>query len=246
MLSGTGLYVGSDYRGLRYLKRHLQSVEIELHRAFSISTAKEMLLNQPYDLVIIQFETISNRIFELHSFLRSENPDAIIIVLMTKIHNSIEKQLFDSGVDDVVVCGQICASTLASRIKKRLNRLSPSQTSKIMFKNGATLDLDRKEVSLNGSTYTLKGVVEKLLEYFLENPNRVISRDELIRSPIWDNSVCFPGQDGGKAIDMTVSKLRKVIGPSRSQVIMTVPGRGWVLAKDAIQRREDLRCQKKC
>jgi DNA-binding response OmpR family regulator len=106
-----------------------------------------------------------------------------------------------------------------------------------MLKGGAMVDLDRMEVTLNGFHHKLKRVLFKLLEYFFKNPHRAISRDELLNSDIWDNSVCSPGKiEQGKAIDMGIARLRKLIEPDTSnpQIITSVHGIGWILEKDAI------------
>jgi len=97
--------------------------------------------------------------------------------------------------------------------------------------------LERGDVRLNGFYRRLKGVSGKLLRYFLENPHRTVSREELIKSHIWDNSVSMPSKvEGGKAVDMAVTRLRRIIepDPSNHQIIIAVYGTGWMLAKDAV------------
>jgi DNA-binding winged helix-turn-helix (wHTH) protein len=106
-----------------------------------------------------------------------------------------------------------------------------------MLKGGAVVDLERREVRLNGSHHRLKGVPHKLLQYFLENPHRAVSREELLNSHIWDNSVCSPkAAEQGRAIDMAVTRLRRIIeaDPANPQIITVVHGTGWILAKDAV------------
>jgi two-component system response regulator RegX3 len=71
-----------------------------------------------------------------------------------------------------------------------------------------------------------------LLKYFLDNPNRIISRDELCKSPLWADSICSTAEEGGKTFDVNVGKLRKVIeqNPANPQIIKPVWGIGWILA----------------
>ena len=54
----------------------------------------------------------------------------------------------------------------------------------------------------------------KLLKYFVENPNRVISRSELL-SEVWEIS----GNLQTRAVDQTVAQLRKIIEPDSTHPI---------------------------
>jgi DNA-binding response OmpR family regulator len=161
------------------------------------------------------------------------------MVLMARAMPIIESKLFEYGVDDIVVGKQRLPAALRSRIKRRLvSKLSLPKTNKIMLKGGAVVNLERREVRLNGFHRKLKGVSHKLFKYFLENAHRTVSREELVKSYIWDNSVCSPDKvEQGRAIDMAVTRLRKLIepDPSNPQIINTIHGTGWILAKDAIK-----------
>jgi DNA-binding response OmpR family regulator len=149
-----------------------------------------------------------------------------------------ESKLFECGVDDIVAGEQTHPWALKSRIRRRLvSRLSLPETNKIMLKGGTIVDMERREARLNDSHHRLKGVQYKLLQYFLENPHRVISREELLNSHIWDNSVSSPNKtEQGRAIDMAMTRLRRNIeaDSSNPQIIISVHGTGWILAKDAV------------
>ena len=234
----TALYVGSDCFGQSGLGSHLQSIGIDLHKASSTSFAKQKLCEQRYDLLLLQFEHIRGHIFDFCRFAHHKHYETVILVMMTKAMPIIESRLFGCGVDDIVAGKQTLAVALKPRIKRRLaGRLSLPKTNKIMLKGGTVVDLERREVSLNGLHCRLNDVSHKLLLYFLENAHRAVSRNELIKSHIWDNSVCRPDKtEGGRAVDMAVLRLRRLIepAPSNPQAIITVYGTGWILAKDAL------------
>lgn len=239
MRKSTALYVGSDCLRQARLGGHLQSLGIDLHKAFSIPAAKQKICEYKYDLLLIQFESVRRHIFDFCTFIRCEHHEAVILVLMAKTIPIIESRLFECGIDDIAAGEQTLPHVLKSRIKRRLfnGRLPLPKTDKIMLKGGAVVDLERREVRLNGFHRRLKGVSDKLFRYFLENPHCTISRQELITSHIWDNSVCPPGKaEQGRAIDMAVTRLRRIIesDPSNPQIIIAVHGTGWILAQDAI------------
>jgi len=239
MQKDTALYVGNNCQRQGRLSSHLQSLGFDMRKASSVSTAKQKLQEQSHDLVLIQFELVRKQIFDFLSFVRYESHEAVIIVLMAEAWPKIESRLFECGVDDVVAGEQTFPATLVSRIKRRLynGKLVMPKTNRIMLKGGALVDLDRGEVRLNGFSRKLKGVLYKLFRYFLNNPHRAISRDELTKSHIWDNSVCLPNKiERGRAVDMTVTRLRRLIepDPSNPQIIIAVYATGWILAKDAL------------
>jgi len=136
-------------------------------------------------------------------------------------------------VHDVVVAQQVSSQVLIKRIRTRLQngRLGWSRRNRFKLKD-TLVDLDRREVCREGIVRQLPGILADLLKYFLDNPERVISRKELSQSYIWADSVCTPADQGGRTFDVNVSKLRKIIepDPSRPQIIKSVRGIGWKLA----------------
>ena len=136
---------------------------------------------------------------------------------------------------------QVLASSKGNKVcsgKAHLhhNNKPPRPQANIVRLKSTIVDFDNRQVYCNGTTHKLRGVILDLLKYFLENPNHVISRDELVESYFWSDSICSSAEEGGKTFDMAVSKLRKVIepDPSNPQIIITVRGQGWILAKDVI------------
>ena len=71
MVKHIALHLDNGCQRHRNLARSLKSLGIELHKASSIRTAKEMLEKHTYSLFLIQFETVNKQIFEVCSFIRS-------------------------------------------------------------------------------------------------------------------------------------------------------------------------------
>lgn len=232
MSAQVGLYIDCNCQRQALLHRNLETLGVELHKASTVQVAREMVKKHSYHLVIMHFDTMGKEVFRFCSFIRSLSSQTIVIVLMTKVRTHIEDQLFDCGVNDVVAGKQTSARVLTKRIRAHLcnNRSSCSQIGTIKLK-GTVVDFDRREVRRNGSCHQLRGLLADLLKYFLDNSNRVISREELQNSYIWFDSICTPADEGGKTFDVNVGKLRKVIepDPARPQIIKSVRGIGWKL-----------------
>lgn len=241
MCKQVALHVGRNYQRRTHICRSLELLGFELHKAPTTLVAREMAKKYCYRLVLIHSDNVDKEIFEFCSFIRSGSAHTIIIALMTEPRISVEEQLFDCGVNDVVTGKQASARVLAKRIRAHLLHSSkPSwlQTSTIRLKD-TVVDFDRREVWCNGTMRRLPGILADLLKYFLDNANRVISREELLKSSIWADSVCSSAKEGGKTFDVNVSKLRKIIepNPARPQIITSVRGVGWKLAPDVIEQR---------
>jgi DNA-binding response OmpR family regulator len=234
MCKQIALNLDDNYQRQTHLRRELEPLGFELYRALSLQTAMEILKKHCCRLVIAHFDIAGREIFKFCSFVRSCTPHAILIALMSRTIINIEQRLFDCGVDDVVVGKQTSVTVLTKRIRAHLrNDKFAFQTNRVWL-NGTLVDFDRREVLCNGSTRNLPGILNDLLKYFLENPNRVVTRDELLKSPIWQDSICTPANEGGKTFDVNVSKLRKIIepDPTNPRIIRSVRGAGWKLAID--------------
>ena len=236
MCKQLGLHISHNCHKQRHLRRYLDPMGIELHSTPAALTAKMLITRYSYHFFVIQFETSLTQIIELCSLLRFAAREATVIILMPKVRKAIEEKLFDCGmVDDVVVGQQTTASLLAKRIRIHLNRNNnlPPCSDAIRF-NDVIVDFDRREVWCDGTIRPLIGIVPDLLRYFLDNANRIISRQELMASPIWADSICSSADEGGKIFDMAIGRLRKAIevDPANPKMITTVIGAGWRLSTD--------------
>lgn len=239
MIGDVALFVGRDYRRSQHLASHLELLGLSLEKARSAADAKQMLQKRPCSLILVHFDTVDSQIFELCSFVQAVSNAPILIVLMDKVQLNIEKQLFNCRVNDVVAGLQTTVDVLIERIKAHLRNRKiylPSIERKIIMLKGTIVDLGKMEVYCNGVTGRLRGLVGDLLEYFIAHPDHIVSRDELLQSSLWADSICSSADEGGKTFDVAVGKLRKLIepDPARPQIITTVRGKGWLLARETI------------
>lgn len=242
-MSGSGmgreiaLHVGTDYQRQRYLGRYLEPLGLELHKVSSVSAAKKLSRKNRYRLVLLHVKIFNGEILDFCSFVRIGNPDAIMIALMENTRINIEEKLFDCGLNDVVVGKQASTRVLTKRIRAHLyNSRAPLEQTNIIRLKNVTVDFERREVWCNGAMHRLPGILADLLKYFIDNPGRIISRDELLESPMWVDSICSSAKEGGKTFDVSIGKLRKIIesDPAHPELIVTVRGAGWKLATDII------------
>ena len=97
-----------------------------------------------------------------------------------------------------------------------------------------SLDLDRGLIIRAGKPVAVRHKLFEILAFLARNPNRVISKDELIQS-IWGGVAITDD-----ALTQTISQARKCIGDENREIIRTIPKRGFLLASAIPLKSEPL------
>lgn len=231
------LYIDSDARRQMFMRQIINHLGLELHIAPNVSEAKDVLTNCHPSFILMHMDVADTNVFTLCSFIRAYFAHAVLIVLMNRARASIEERLFDCGVSDVVAGEQTVPRVLMKRIRAHIQRNKPhwSTPGQVVLGN-TVIDFNRREVRRDDTVLRLPGILSDLLKYFIENPDRIISREELMTSDIWSDSICTPPDEGGKTFDVHIGKLRKIIesDPHDPKIITSVRGIGWKLSIEAV------------
>ena len=134
--------------------------------------------------------------------LRSSGVQTPIIVL-SAVGEEIDKVLLlEIGADDYVV-KPFGTRELLARIRAVLRRTTPEASHAIAFSD-VEVDLDRSIVRKHGDEVKLTRAEYKLLVFFVQNPDRALSRDVLLNS-VWGYDA-FPNT---RTVDAHVVRLRQ-------------------------------------
>ncbi len=114
---------------------------------------------------------------------------------------------------------------LVARIRNILRRtgLEAPHSNVLVFED-LQLDEDAHEVTRAGEPVELTSTEYRLLRYFLLNPRRALTRDQIL-DHVWEYD--FGGD--GRVLETYVSYLRKKLGREGPQLIQTVRGVGYAL-----------------
>ncbi|MBL1065245.1 winged helix-turn-helix domain-containing protein [Streptomyces sp. 7-21] len=82
---------------------------------------------------------------------------------------------------------------------------------------GVTVDTDRRMAMVDGKTLSLTYLEFELLAYFVSNPNRVFTREQLVRA-LWG----YGPVGDQRTVDVHVARLRRKLGPRYRDSIVTV------------------------
>lgn len=160
----------------------------------------------------------------------------IPIIILTARGDEVDRIVgLEMGADDYLA-KPFSPRELLARIKSILRRtralpsnLKPDQARLLHFA-GWTLEVaTRNLLSPEGVAIALSGTDYKLLRIFLDHPNRVLNRDQLI-----DMTQSRDAGPFDRSIDLQVSRLRRRLNdnPKEPAIIKTARGEGYVLAAE--------------
>lgn len=169
--------------------------------------ALHLFEDQPFDLVILDIMMPGLSGIELSKRLRKTKADLPIIMLTAM--GSIDDKItgFNNGADDYLV-KPFHFRELVVRIEALLRRKNNTlnQDTAVLSYDDVTLDTESKEVYRAGVLISLTAREFTLLELFLRNPNRLLSR-QYIAENAWDINF----DTGTNVIDVYVNFLRNKI-----------------------------------
>lgn len=182
-----------------------------------------------YDLIILDLMLPGLAGPEVLQRIRRTNTSVPVIALTARDSIDDKVRLFELGVDDYVTKPFAFAELLV-RVKALLRRGPVSRSSTLRI---GDLELDRltQQVKRSGKRVDLTAKEYSLLEYLMQNAERVLSRNMIIEH-VWDQS--FDGITN--IVDVYVRHLRsKVDDGYNAKMIHTVRGTGYVLRATGIE-----------
>ena len=206
------------------LRFSLENTGFSVFESPSAEAAMQILTEQQTDLVIIDWMLPGMDGLSLTRTLRNRaDTEKIPIIMLTARSGEADAiQGFDSGVDDYIT-KPFSPRELIARVNALLRR-STDGAGSLIESNGMSLNTHNHTLQINGENLYLKRREYGLLQYLMKNPNRILSRNQLLDGA-WGRSVYVEE----RTVDVYIVRLRKKLEPSgKSTVIRTVHGVGYV------------------
>ena len=222
------LLVEDDVKVAEFIKKGLLEQSFEVEVAYDGAMGKRLALQQQYDVIISDVNMPQINGFDLVKIIRNEGVSTPIL-LLTAFGTTDDKITgFEAGADDYLV-KPFEFRELLVRLKSLHKRSGDqSQSAKILKINDLELDLDKKTVVRAGQKIELTAKEFSLLEYFLRNKGKVISRVD-IAEKVWD----LKFDTGTNVIDVYINFLRKKIDKDfDKKLIHTMVGMGYVMREE--------------
>jgi len=218
------LIVEDEPKVASFIKKGLEESNYEAEIAYDGLSAYKLAIQYQYDLFILDVIIPGISGLDLCQKLKMQYPD-IPILMLTALGTTDDKLIgFDAGADDYMIKPFEFRELLA-RLKvllKTANKVS-DQSNKLVF-GDLELDLNRKTVKRGTAQMELTAKEFSLIEYFMRNSGRVLSRND-IAEKVWD--VRF--DSGTNVVDVYVNFLRKKIDKGfDKKLIHTKVGFGYI------------------
>ena len=186
---------------------------------------KELKKFQP-DLLLLDWMLPDLSGIEICKNIRKDNSIKNLPVIMLTAKGEEEDKIkgLDSGVDDYLT-KPFSFNELMARIKAVLRRSNPNTVSDNLKFDDLMLDRIEKRVFRDGQEIKLGPTEFRLLDFFLTNPKRVYSRDQILES-VWPNNVNVES----RTIDVHIRRLRQSVNlKNKKELIRTVRSSGYSL-----------------
>jgi two-component system, OmpR family, phosphate regulon response regulator PhoB len=186
------------------------------------------------DLVILDWMVESVSGIEVCRRLRRAPATANLPILMLTARAEEADRIrgLETGADDYLT-KPFSPRELVARIRAVLRRLRPALTGGVLEYAGVSMDTATHKVTRDGKPLAIGPTEFRLLRHFLEHPERVFSREQLMDA-VW-------GRDGDietRTVDVHIRRLRRAVNldDTLPDVIRTVRSAGYALQVEKPQK----------
>lgn len=205
----------------------LKSEGYKPYSTFTLKEARDFInINLP-NLILLDLNLPDGNGFDLCKEINSKY--SIPIIILTAKNDVVDKVLgLELGADDYIT-KPFHIKEVLSRVKAVLRRIENSSSNYnadfVEINSNIKINFKNRTVLKNDTMVQLKPKEYELLEFFVQNKNKVFSREQLIDN-IWEFSY-----DGDiRTVDIHIRRLRsKLDNPNEPSIIETVFSVGYVM-----------------
>ncbi len=155
---------------------------------------------------------------------RPATRDLPIIMVTARTEDQDAVRALDTGADDYI-SKPFAMDGLMARIRALLRRSGAVAARGVLSWRDLTLDQDAHRVSRAGRPLHLGPTEYRLLEFLMQHPGRVFSREQVLDA-VWGRDIHVEP----RTVDVHIRRLRKAVnGPGEEDIIRTVRSAGYAL-----------------
>lgn len=205
------------------------NIEAEGYRTSRAENGEDALISvaeDPPDVIVLDWMMPRLSGIEVCRRLkvRPETRNIPVIMLSARAEEVDKVRGLEMGADDYVV-KPYSVTELMARLRAQLRRVRPATVGQMLTYQDIVLDAETHRVTRGGDMIKLGPTEFRLLSTFMEKPERVWSRDQLL-DRVWGRDVYVDT----RTVDVHVGRLRKALtGQGGADPLRTVRGAGYAL-----------------
>ncbi len=197
---------------LELLEYHLGKEGYSVTGFLSTENVEQFLEEESPSLMLVDRNLPGMEGSEFVAYLRKLGYDIPVIFLTAKDNDSELEEGFEAGGDDYM-CKPFSPKELTLRVKALLKRSGVLQKQEKIKYKSLTIDLNNKDLIMNGSIVSLTGLEFKLLYTFITYIDKPLARD-FLRDEVWGAQ----GENiNDNAINVAINRLKNKIDPQNEQ-----------------------------
>jgi two-component system phosphate regulon response regulator PhoB len=155
--------------------------------------------------------------------------DLPVIMLTARGEEADKVRGLNTGADDYL-SKPFSLPELLARVKALLRRVQPAQTKGVLQYEDIVMDLTAHRVTRSSRNVHLGPTEFRLLQFLLQHPGCVFSREELLNA-VWGPDIYVEP----RTVDVHIRRLRKALnGDEEADIIRTVRAAGYALDAEGV------------
>ena len=201
------------------LDRGLRQVGFRTSLAFNGTQGLELILTEPFDLVLLDLMLPKCTGFEVLETIETRT-SVPVIVLSALSDLQARLKSFEYGAIDFVA-KPFFIEELVARIRTRL-KLRAVETRRVILLADTMIDLDARIVLRNNIDLGLTSYEFNVLTFLCQRSGRAQTRSQIAQGALSEDRDCFD-----RTVDSHISRIRKKLGPDAGGLIKTIWGIGY-------------------
>jgi DNA-binding response OmpR family regulator len=214
------LIVEDDDRIREILVKYMKNENFEIDEAPDGRNAMKLLDDNKYDLVVLDVMLPDIDGWSILKHIREKDSEMPVIMLTARSEEEDRLFGFELGADDYVT-KPFSAKELVARVKVQLKKSRRSVLDSMVVLGNIKINTEYRQVYINDKAVELTPIEYSLLQYFADNLNIALTRDQILNS-VWGYD--YFGEE--RTVDTHVKRLRKKL-LDEGDKIKTVRGHGY-------------------